>query len=98
MIGIAQQTAYDAVSIMLFVQVGLGVLITFLAALGYRNNRSRPMLFLAAGIALLTFVQFALSILLARFGPPHLIPVGTQTAELVGLVLILASIVLARNQ
>lgn len=98
MLGVTQQAAYDVVSVMLLVQIGLGILITALAALGYRNNRSRPMLFLAAGMAFLTFIQSGVSLALAQTAPAHLISVGTQISEIVGLLLILYSIVLARNQ
>lgn len=98
MLGSAQQATYDAVSMMLLLQVGLGVIITALAVLGYRNNQSRSMLFLATGIALLTFIQTGISILLAQITPVHLIPVGTQITEIVGLMFILYSIILARKQ
>lgn len=98
MIGPAQQATYDTVSMMLLLQVGLGVIITALAVLGYRNNQSRPMLFLATGIALLTFIQTGISIMLAQIAPAHLIPVGTQITEIVGLIFILYSIILARKQ
>ena len=97
MFGLVQQSAYDLVSVMLLVQLGLGVIITALAALGYRNNRSRPMLFLATGMAFLTFIQSGISITLSQTAPPHLISVGTQISEIVGLLCILYSIVLARN-
>ena len=94
----AQQATYDAVSLMLFLQIGLGVIITTLAILGYRNNQSRPMLSLATGIALLTFIQSGISIVLAQIAPVHLIPIGTQITEIIGLTFILYSIILARKQ
>lgn len=98
MIVLAQQAAYSAVSIMLLLQIGLGVVITLLAAVGYRNNKSRPMLFLAVGIAFLTVIQSAVSIVLAQTGPTHLISIGTQLSEIIGLMFILVSIILARKQ
>lgn len=94
---LTQQAAYDAVSIMLILQIGLGVIITGLAALGYRNNHSIPMLLLAIGIAFLTVIQSGVSIMLAQTGPTHLISVGTQLTEIIGLLFILCSIVLARD-
>ena len=48
------------------VSVVLGLYIAYQAYRGYRRNRSRPMLFLAAGIVLLTFVPAVISTVVAN--------------------------------
>lgn len=45
-----------------------GLLIGYQAYRGYRRNRSRPMLYIASGIVLLTVVPFVGSMLLASIG------------------------------
>ncbi|THE64405.1 hypothetical protein D8Y22_13415 [Salinadaptatus halalkaliphilus] len=98
MVGVSQQVAMDMLTVLSLGRVVLGLVITTLAMIGYRNNRSHPMLALAVGVAFLTFVQVLLSIVMARLGEPYLISLSTMLAELVGLSLILYSIVLARRQ
>ncbi len=97
MLEMSEQLAYQIVDLTLVLSLGLGLIITVLALIGYRNNRSRPMLFLAVGIAFLTFIQLLMSVVTARLGPAYLISVSTQLAELIGLTSILYSIVLARR-
>ena len=79
----------------------LGLFIVFQAYRGYRRNRSRRMLFLALGLALLTVVPFALS-LVATFAGQRLgfgarvytywLPIATRLVEVGGLGCILYSL------
>ena len=98
MLEMSEQLAHRIVELTIALSLALGLIITALALIGYRNNRSRPMLFLAVGIAFLTVIQLLTSVVTARLGPAYLISVSTQLAELIGLSLILYSIVLARRQ
>ncbi len=98
MLEMSEQLAHRIVELTIALSLALGLIITALALIGYRNNRSRPMLFLAVGIAFLTVIQLLTSVVTARLGPAYLISVSTQLAELIGLSLILYSIILARRQ
>jgi len=98
MFEMSEQLAHRIVELTIALSLALGLIITALALIGYRNNRSRPMLFLAVGIAFLTVIQLLTSVVTARLGPAYLISVSTQLAELIGLSLILYSIMLARRQ
>ena len=71
--------------------VALGLAISYLAYLGYRRNRSRPMLFIALGFALILGVP-GLALVVLRFGLDAPIPIVNsvgQVSELAGLVAIL---------
>lgn len=79
----------------------LGLFIAFQAYRGYRRNRSRRMLFLALGLALLTVAPFALSLVVTfagqqfEFGPrvyAYWLPVVTRLIEIGGLGCILYSL------
>lgn len=79
----------------------LGLFITFQAYRGYRRNVSRPLLFLALGIALLTVVPFAFSIILTAVGSPpgtgfgvylYWLGVATRLCQTGGLICILYSL------
>lgn len=91
MIGLAPETATSLTSTIVPLQIAVGLGITVLAAVGYRQDRSRPMLFLAIGIALLTFVSAAFTITVAQTGSVVMVP-------LVGLLFVLYSVVLARKE
>lgn len=79
----------------------LGLFIAFQAYRGYRRNRSRRMLFLALGLALLTVAPFALSLVVTfagqrlGFGPrvyAYWLPITTRLVEISGLGCILYSL------
>ena len=79
----------------------LGLFIAFQAYRGYRRNRSRRMLFLAGGLALLTVAPFALSLIVTfvgqqfGFGPQvytYWLPITTRFIEIGGLGCILYSL------
>lgn len=93
----ADQTVYSAVTALHLLSLGVGVIITGLAALGYRKNRSTPMLFLAVGIALVTFLQVVVQIALFRVVSTPLGVLGSDITGLIGLLCILYAIVLARR-
>lgn len=79
----------------------LGLFIVFQAYRGARRNGSRRMAFLALGLALLTVVPFAISLLVTALGSVRpfdqrvytlALPVLTRVVELCGLVSILHSL------
>jgi hypothetical protein len=72
----------------------LGLVIARKAYQGYRRNASLPMLYLAAGIVLLTAVPAVLSLFLSTFTdlPNYLVVVVTNGSELLGLVAIAYSL------
>lgn len=72
----------------------LGLIIARKAYQGYRRNASPPMLYLAAGIVLLTAVPAVLSLFLSTFTglPSYLVVVVTNGTELLGLVSIAYSL------
>ena len=79
----------------------LGLFIAFQAFRGYRRNQSRRMLFLAAGLALLTVAPFALSLVVTfagqwlGFGPrvyAYWLPIATRLVEICGLGCLLYSL------
>lgn len=47
--------------------VGLSLVVVYQAYRGYRRNESRPMLFLALGVVLLTIVPVIVSLVAARY-------------------------------
>ncbi|MEA5385965.1 hypothetical protein VB779_01800 [Haloarculaceae archaeon H-GB11] len=69
----------------------LGTFVAYQSYRGYRRNGSRPMLFLAAGIALLTVVPFVLRTVVVRTGFASTTggALVSQTAGLVGIVVLL---------
>jgi hypothetical protein len=72
----------------------LGLVIARKAYQGYRRNASPPMLYLAAGIVLLTAVPAVLSLFLSTFTalPNYLVVVATNGSELLGLLAIAYSL------
>lgn len=72
----------------------LGVYISYQAFRGYRRNQSRPMLFLAIGIVLITGVPSVITTLLVNFGVQNadLRYLLGLTSELLGLLSILYAI------
>jgi hypothetical protein len=69
----------------------LGLAISYMAYTAYRDNRSRPMLFVAIGFVLVLFVPGVLAVVLfVLFDVPAPIVNGvSQVCELAGLGLIL---------
>lgn len=96
-LGVTRETWGSLVVALHGFELLLGGAIAALALLGYRRNRSRPMLILALGVGFLTFVQVGVSIVVGRMVPTYVVPVPHRLSELVGLVLIIYSIVLARR-
>ncbi|SDN11550.1 hypothetical protein SAMN04487949_3422 [Halogranum gelatinilyticum] len=72
----------------------LGLVIARKAFQGYRRNASKPMLFLAAGIVLLTAVPAVLSLFLSNFTglPSYQVVLVTNGSELLGLLAIAYSL------
>ena len=79
----------------------LGLAIVFQAYRGYRRNASRPMLWLAVGLVLLTVVPFLLSLVVASVGPrlgfgptvyAYHVPILGRLVEVAGLVSVLYSL------
>lgn len=79
----------------------LGLIIVFQAYRGYRRNDSRRMLFLAAGLALITVAPFLLSIAFTVVAPSlgsggfllsYVLPMASRVLEVAGLLLILYSL------
>jgi len=73
-----------------YVTIGLGLVISYIAYRGYRNNRNTPMLFVAAGFVLLMGGPGLLGVLY------FVLPVGqtaiavlTQVSEVAGMCSIL---------
>ncbi|WP_336337778.1 DUF7521 family protein [Haloarcula brevis] len=78
-------------------QTGVGLLIAALALVGYRRRRTRSMLALAIGISLLTFVSYLVTLSAVQFLPRMVFPLPGTITELVGLLVLLYAIVLARR-
>ncbi|OTF01924.1 hypothetical protein B4589_015375 (plasmid) [Halolamina sp. CBA1230] len=79
----------------------LGLIIVFQAYRGYRRNDSRRMLYLAAGLALITVAPFFLSIVFTVVAPAldsgdlllsFVLPLASRVLEISGLLLILYSL------
>jgi heme A synthase len=73
-----------------YVTVALGLVIAYIAFRGYRDHRSRPMLFVAVGLVLFLGVPGLLGLLFVAL-PVGEIAVGivTQASEILGMCLIL---------
>jgi hypothetical protein len=69
----------------------LGLAISYLAYTAYRQNQSRPMLYIAAGFVLVAFIQAPLALILVYLSdfPTPVLNSIIQVPELVGLGLIL---------
>lgn len=79
----------------------LGLIIVFQAYRGYRRNDSRRMLYLAAGLSLVTVAPFLLSIVVTVVAPAlgstefllsYVLPIASRGLEITGLLLILYSL------
>lgn len=74
------------------VGAALGLVIAYIAYRGYRQNHSRPMLFVALGFALalgVPLVVTVLYLLLPISGMRVVFQVGIQTIEIIGLLCII---------
>lgn len=80
---------------------GLGLIIVFQAYRGYRRNDSERMLYLAAGLALITLAPFTLSLIFTLIAPgleskellmSYALPISSRVLEIIGLSLILYSL------
>ncbi|GGM60292.1 phosphoglycerol transferase MdoB-like AlkP superfamily enzyme [Halarchaeum rubridurum] len=104
----ADATAYAGYLVLLAVTLlalVLSLAIVLQAYRGYRRNRSRPMLYLALGLVLLTVVPFAISLAVASlgqrlgFGPlvyTYYAPIVSRVVEIAGLASILYSLYVRR--
>ncbi|GAB6879054.1 hypothetical protein JCM17823_13280 [Halorubrum gandharaense] len=79
----------------------LGLIIVFQAYRGYRRNDSQRMLYLAAGLALITVAPFGISLLFTLLAPnlesgefllSYVLPMSSRLFEITGLCLILYSL------
>ena len=76
----------------------LGAFIVYLAFRGYRRNRSKPLLFVAMGFALITAGTIAEGLLYVMLGSTLLAAIATGTAVTVlGFIAILYSIYAVRD-
>jgi hypothetical protein len=83
-----------ALALQLYELVGaaLGLVIAYIAYRGYRQNDSRPMLFVSLGFALalgVPLVVTVLYLLLPINGMEVALQVGIQTIEIIGLLCII---------
>lgn len=76
----------------------LGLTIVLLAAIGYRRNASRPMLFLGSGIAMMTVISTVITISVTTIAGPSSAVSMSMLSEVVGMCLILYSIVSAKRR
>ena len=76
----------------------LGAFIVYLAFRGYRRNRSKPLLYVAMGFALITAGTIAEGLLYVMLGSTLLAAIATGTAVTVlGFIAILYSIYAVRD-
>jgi heme A synthase len=76
----------------------LGLAISYLAYLAYRQNQSRPMLYIAAGFILVLFVQAPLALALSVLElPAPVLNSIVQVPEFIGLGLILYGLWMPRR-
>jgi hypothetical protein len=97
-LGLADETWVSVKISAHLVQTGLGLCIAALALVGYRRQRTRSMLALALGVALLTFVSYLVTLATVQVVPPVALPIPSTLTETVGLLSILYAIVLARRE
>jgi len=73
-----------------YVTVALGLAISYIAYRGYRNHRSKPMLFVAVGLVLFLGVPGLLGVVFVTLPVDEiLIGILTQASEILGMCLIL---------
>jgi hypothetical protein len=96
---LAGQPAFLLLALVTVTAAGLGLLISLQAYQGYRRARSRRLLFLSAGVVLLTLVPFLVTVAGAVLAGATTLtnlsyPVAlvTRTAEVLGLLAILYSL------
>jgi len=76
----------------------LGTFIVYLAYKGYRRNRSRPLLCVAVGFALITAGTIVEGVLFVMFGSALLAAIAAGTAVTVlGFIMVLYSIYAVRD-
>jgi heme A synthase len=77
----------------------LGLAISYLAYTAYRQNRSRPMLYIAVGFMLVLFVQAPLALILVYLLelPTPVLNIVLQVPEFTGLGLILYGLWMPRR-
>ena len=87
-----------------FIAAGLALFIVFHAFRGYRRNKSRRMLFLASGLALITVIPFLMSMLVtvAGYGTTFdasvytfVLPMLQRVSQITGLCCILYSLLIS---
>lgn len=98
---VTPSVAYLVLLVVSLVATGMALVVIFQAYRGYRRNDSRPMLYLAIGLACLTVIPFAISLLISSVGPAvgfgpreygFLVPLATRAVEIVGLTVLLYSL------
>lgn len=101
--GIQTQSDYFLLLAASLIAVGLALFIVFQAYRGYRRNDSKRMLFLAAGLCLITVIPMALSIGINSLGQivtlqPRVytfhLPIVIRASEIAGLGCILYSLLI----
>lgn len=92
--GVEVTVSTGAIAFLLAISTAiLGLYISYQAYRGYQRNRSRPMLFLAVGIVLLTFVPSLAGTVAANLDlAPDASLVLSSASQLVGLLAILYGI------
>lgn len=87
-----------------FIAAGLSLFIVFHAFRGYHRNKSRRMLFLASGLALITVIPFLMSMLVtvAGYGTAFdasvytfVLPMLQRVSQIIGLCCILYSLLIS---
>jgi len=75
----------------------LGIFIVYLAYTGYRRNRSKPLLYVALGFALITLATFAEGLIYALFSSDLRAAIAIGTAgTIVGFLAIIYSVYSAK--
>jgi hypothetical protein len=79
-------------------QLGIGIVATALALLAYRDDGDRPLLYLGVGLFGMTVVPVLVQYLGQYWLEVQIHTMLSVGLETVGLVVVLASVVLARNR
>lgn len=80
------------------VSLVVAFIVVGLALYAYRRQRSQAMLYLGCGIGMLTVVNFAATVVIARYAGAVYLPAAEGLTQLLGTGLILYAIVLARRE
>ncbi|WP_449271959.1 DUF7521 family protein [Halorubrum californiense] len=91
-------TLIQITELLTVLQLLLGLVIVTLAAYGYRRNTSQPMLFLGIGIAMMTLVSTATTLVSSILFSASFVAPLSMAAEVTGMSLILYAVVLARRK